>query len=326
MLGKTAVMSYISAPFQADHPLNTTDLNNCRLCPRHCGVDRTGSLRGFCGAGALPRIFRHGPHFGEEPPVSGTRGSGTVFFSHCTLRCFYCQNYPWSQEHAGQDLSTAQLRAIFVGLAEQGCHNWNLVSPTPWLPQIRAAVEPLFERDRRLPFVYNTSGFESTETLDAYRDLVDVALTDLRYANAKTAEQASQAGGYVEVARTALRWFWRELGPLQLDSEGLARRGTICRLLVLPGLANEAVDNLAWIARNIGTDLHISVMSQYTPVHAAAQHDGWNRRVTAGEYRRVTDAAEELGFENGWIQPYEAADAKELLGCRMPAGEGAVGQ
>ena len=302
------------------------DGHACRLCPRCCGVDRAGGERGYCGAGAVARVFRHGSHFGEEPPVSGTRGSGTVFFSHCTLRCIYCQNFPWSQEHRGEEMSVDRLRAILAELAEQGCHNWNLVSPTPWLPVILAAAEPLIARDSRLPFVYNTSGFESLETLAAYRDLADIALTDLRYARPETAAEASDAGGYVMAARETLKWFWRELGPLQVDADGSARRGTICRLLVLPGHADEAVENLAWIRRHIGTDLHISLMSQYTPVFRAAGRPGWNRRVTAEEYGRVTDAAESMGFENGWIQPPVAAVDTKLLGCEMPAGEGTTGE
>jgi putative pyruvate formate lyase activating enzyme len=223
-------------------------------------------------------------------------------------------------------LSVEALRTLFAELADQGCHNWNLVSPTPWLPQIREAVAPLIARDRRLPFVYNTSGFETTETLAAYRDLVDVALTDLRYAHAATAMEASHAGEYVETARETLKWFWQELGPLRLDADGVARRGTICRLLVLPGHADEAVENLAWIARHIGTGVHISVMSQYTPVYRAAERTGWDRRVTEHAYRRVTDAVESLGFENGWIQPHEAVDDTTLLGCEMPAGKGSVGE
>ncbi|MDD5706602.1 MAG: radical SAM protein [Kiritimatiellae bacterium] len=275
----------------------------------------------------MPRIFRHGPHFGEEPPLTGRRGSGTVFFSHCTLRCIYCQNYPWSQEHAGADCDSADLRAKFARMAAQGCHNWNLVSPTPWLPSIREAVEPLIHNDTHPPFVYNTSGFESQETLAAYRELIDIALTDLRYADPRTAAEGSGTARYVERAREALAWFWRELGPLRTDDEGLAVSGTICRLLVLPGHAAEAVENLQWIARHIGTELHVSVMSQYVPVHLAAKHAGsWSRRVTESEYGAVTEAVERLGFDNGWIQPLDAAEPTDLLGCKMPTGAGAVGE
>lgn len=304
----------------------TEAMKGCRLCPRACGADRLNGRAGYCGAGLLPRVFRHGPHFGEEPPLTGTRGSGAVFFSHCTLRCVYCQNYPWSQLAQGEDLENDRLTAIFRGLAEQSCHNWNLVSPTPWLPQIAAALAPLIRDGIRLPIVYNSSGFESAETLAAYQDLIDIALVDLRYAEAATAKTASDASAYVAAARETVRWFWNRLGPLHTDDRDVATRGVICRVLVLPGHADEAVANLAWLAETAGTQVHVSVMSQYTPVHNAARLPGWDRRVSAEEYARVTEAVGTLGFENGWVQEYDEAAATDLLGCEMPAGAAAVGR
>ena len=298
----------------------------CRLCPRACGIDRLAGQTGYCKASVLPRVFRYGPHFGEEPPISGTRGSGTVFFSHCTLRCVYCQNHPWSQGGQGDDLSTEALRALFRGLAEKGCHNWNLVSPTPWLPQIREAVEPLIRAGISLPFVYNTSGFEAQETLEAFFDLANIALIDLRYATPESAFEGSDARSYVESARRAVLWFWNRLGPLETTSDDIAERGVICRLLALPGRVNEAVANLEWLARNVGTDVAISVMSQYTPVHRAARLEGWSRAVREEEYALLTEAAADLGFENGWIQDFEGEAPADLLGQAMPAGEGAVGR
>ena len=300
-------------------------LSSCRLCPRACGADRLAGQTGYCKAGALPRVFRYGPHFGEEPPVSGTRGSGTVFFSHCTLRCVYCQNHPWSQAGQGDDLSVAELRDLLKGIAEKGCHNWNLVSPTPWLPQIREAATPLIRAGISLPFVYNTSGFEVPETLEAFSDLADIALIDLRYASSASAFEGSDARSYVEASRRAFLWFWNRLGLLEMDREGIARRGVICRLLALPGRVTEAVANLEWLAKHAGNEVHISVMSQYTPVHRAAGLEGWNRTVSEDEYALLTEAAEDLGFENGWIQEFEGNAPADLLGQMMPAGEGAVG-
>jgi len=257
----------------------------------------------------------------------GKRGSGTVFFSHCTMRCVYCQNYLWSQEAQGDDLEIPALAALFRSLAEQGCHNWNLVSPTPWLPQIQAALSLVFKDGIRLPIVYNSSGFESTQTLTSYRELADIALVDLRYAEKNTAREASECPNYVDASREAVMWFWRQLGPLQTDADGIAGRGTICRVLVLPGHAGEAIANLRWLAQAIGTDVHVSVMSQYMPVHRATGLPGWNRRITAEEYAQVTAVVEELGFDNGWIQEYEEAAAPDdLLGCNMPAGEAMVGR
>ncbi|MCL1920029.1 MAG: radical SAM protein [Kiritimatiellaeota bacterium] len=300
-------------------------MSACELCPRRCGTDRAAGQTGYCGAGAAPRVFRYGPHFGEEPPVSGTRGSGTVFFSHCTMRCVYCQNHPWSQGGLGEDLTAEGLREIFRGLAKKGCHNWNLVSPTPWLPQIKEAAGPLIQVGNALPFVYNTSGFESPKVLDAFADLIDVALVDLRYASPETAAEGSGARDYVEASRQTLTWFWNRLGALQTDAEGIAVRGVICRILALPGRVDEAVANLAWLAAEIGTGVHVSVMAQYTPVHRALEMDGWRRRIRADEYARLTGAAEELGFENGWIQDFEGDAPDGLLGQTMQAGEGAVG-
>jgi putative pyruvate formate lyase activating enzyme len=310
----------------SDSRLPTSDpLSACRLCPRACGVDRLAGKTGYCRAGLLPRVFRYGPHFGEEPPISGTRGSGTVFFSHCTLRCLYCQNHPWSQAGQGDDLTIDALRDIFRTLAQKGCHNWNLVSPTPWLPQIGEAVTPLIRAGISLPFVYNTSGFEAPETLEAFSELADIALIDLRYARPETAAEGSDARQYVDASRQALLGFWNRLGPLETDADGIASRGVICRLLALPGRVSEAIANLEWLARQIGSGVHISVMSQYTPVHHAALTDGWNRTVREEEYALLTEAAGDLGFENGWIQEFEGEAPADLLGQTMPAGEGAVG-
>ncbi|HPS09705.1 MAG TPA: radical SAM protein [Kiritimatiellia bacterium] len=288
-------------------------------------MNRLAGQLGYCKAGIQPRVFRYGPHFGEEPPVSGTRGSGTVFFSHCTLRCVYCQNHPWSQGGQGDDLSAEALRDIFQRLAEKGCHNWNLVSPTPWLPQIRAAVAPLIRAGISLPFVYNTSGFEATETLKSFSELADIALIDLRYATPDAAAEGSDAQNYVEAARRAFLWFWDRLGPLQTDADGIAKRGVICRLLALPGRVSEAVANLEWLAEHAGTDVHVSVMSQYTPVYRAMRLSGWDRKVSEDEYALLTEAAADLGFENGWIQEFEGDAPADLLGQAMSAGEGAVG-
>ena len=298
---------------------------SCTLCPRMCGADRTAGRTGVCGAGAKLRLFRYGPHHGEEPPISGERGSGTLFFSHCPLKCLYCQNYPWSQQGQGEDITVARLTEIMAELRDKGCHNWNLVTATQWLPLVREAAVPLIASGKRLPFVYNTSGYERLETLEEYADLIDIALTDLRYATPELARRGSAAADYVDVARRALLWFCSRLGPLDVDVEGIARKGVICRLLVLPYHPEEAIANLRWIAENIGTELDVSVMSQYTPVHRAAQNGEFGRRVTREEYEMVTDEAERLGFENGWIQPYEDDASSSLIGCEMSAGEGVVG-
>lgn len=291
----------------------------CRLCPRQCGVDRAASRVGYCGAGDRLQVFRSGPHAGEEPPISGERGSGTIFFSRCTLRCCYCQNHPWSQDGQGAEWTEEDLVRELTRLRETGCHNWNLVSPTPWWP----AILPALERVRaggRIPVVCNTSGYERPEMVAALAGAVEVYLTDLRYARPETAGAASDAADYVAVSRMALKAMWREAGPLELDEAGMARRGTICRILILPGHAGEAVESLEWVAREIGTDLAISLMAQYTPAYRACAMPPWNRGITMREYRQVTEAMEALGFSLGWIQEFGGPPPDGLLGHTMPAG------
>lgn len=307
-------------------PPSKNPLAACRLCPRGCGADRLAGKVGWCRSGARARVFRWGPHFGEEPPISGTNGAGTIFFSNCTLGCLYCQNHPWSQQGKGEDMSAARLAEIMAELSAKGCHNWDLVSPTPWLPMIREAASIYPASDKRLPFVYNSSGFESLDALDEYQDLADIALTDLRYSSPDLAAYASGSREYVDAARLALLWFCTHLGPLETDANGIAKRGVICRLLVLPGHPEEAVNSLRWIADNIGPELCVSVMSQYTPVWHAVGNGDWGRKVTRDEYQKVTDEAERLGFETGWIQPFDAEDDESLLGCEMSAGEGQAGR
>ena len=292
----------------------------CRLCPRACGVDRENGKTGFCGAGALPRVFRWGPHFGEEPPLVGEHGSGCLFFSRCTMKCLYCQNSPWSWKGGGEDITIPRLTEILRELAvKDRCSNWNLVSPTPYLPFIRAAVAPLLAEGIRLPFVWNSSGYESVETLEAYADLCDTALFDLRYSRDETARAASAAPNYVAAARAAIRWAYGRTAS-RTDLPPL-----IVRILVLPGHAEEAIESLAWLATELSAQIPISVMSQFTPAYRALDTPPFNRKVTPEEYESVAEAATDFGFENGWFQGYEAADpALALLGENMPGGHGTV--
>lgn len=280
----------------------------CELCPRRCG-----KRPGYCGAGEAPRVFRWGPHFGEEPPITGERGSGCVFFSRCTMKCLYCQNSPWSWKGEGKDLTIPELTRIFRDLAvKDRVENWNLVSPTPYLPFIREAVEPLLKEGLRLPFVWNSSGYERVETLEEYRQLCDFALFDLRYARNETAIAASAAPNYVECARDAVKWAAENASP-------------IIRILVLPGHAEEAIENLAFLATEVTNEIPVSIMAQYTPAYKALSTPPFDRVVTQEEYESVTEAAADFGFENGWIQGYEAADPKlALLGENMTADHGSV--
>ncbi len=295
-------------------------MRNCELCPRRCGV-----RPGYCGAGNAARVFRWGPHFGEEPPLVGERGSGCVFFSRCTLKCLYCQNSPWSWKGGGVDKTVPELTEIFRELAVRDrCENWNLVSPTPYLPFIREAVRPLFEEGIRLPFVWNSSGYERVETLEEYKELCDWALFDLRYASNKTALAASSAPNYVESARAAVKWAWKKAAGTT-GTSGTAAGGLIVRILVLPGHADEAIENLAWLATEVSNEVAVSVMAQYTPAYKGLVTPPFDRPVTRAEYESVTEAAADFGFENGWIQGYEASDPKlALLGENMGPEHGTV--
>ena len=312
-------------------------IGKCELCPRRCG-----KRPGFCGAGEAPRVFRWGPHFGEEPPLTGERGSGCVFFSRCTMKCLYCQNSPWSWRGEGVDKTIPELTAIFRELAvKDRVENWNLVSPTPYLPFIREAVKPLFDEGIRLPFVWNSSGYERVETLEEYSDLCDWALFDLRYSRDETARRASGTPDYVEHARAAVKWAWEKgkkgIGAGQPEKDfnhhctptpptyTSSSVNLIVRILVLPGHADEAIENLAWLATELSNEIPVSIMSQFTPAYKALETPPFNRGVTEEEYASVTEAAADFGFENGWIQGFGAADPKlALLGENMPAAHGVV--
>ena len=302
-------------------------LGVCELCPRRCAVGRfsPGGVRGWCGAADVPRVFRWGSHFGEEPPLVAGGGSGCVFFSRCTMKCLYCQNSPWSWKGGGEDKTIPELTAIFRELAvKDKCANWNLVSPTPYLPFIREAVAPLIAEGIRLPFVWNSSGYERVETLEEYSALCDWALFDLRYSRNETAIEASAAPNYVEASRAAVKWAWDkckvESAKCKVENGGL-----IVRVLVLPGHADEAIENLAWLATEVSNEVAVSVMAQYTPAYKGLETPPFDRPVTKEEYEDVTEAAADFGFENGWIQGYEASDPKlALLGENMPRGHGSV--
>ena len=282
------------------------NLSQCELCPRRCG-----RRPGFCGAEDKLRIFRWGPHFGEEPPISGERGSGCIFFSRCTMTCLYCQNSPWSWKGGGKDYSVEELAAIMRKLAvEDKVGNWNLVSPTPYLPFIRESAAILKAEGIQLPFVWNSSGYERVETLEEYSDLCDTALFDLRYSRDETSVLASAAPNYVSAAREAVKWASKNAK-------------VIVRILVLPGHAHEAVENLNWLAKEVSNEIAVSIMSQYTPAYGAISLPPFNRRVTEEEYESVVDAADNLGFENGWIQGFESSDSEmQLFGENMNAGYG----
>jgi len=274
----------------------------CDLCPHECGVNRIRGEHGVCGAALQPRIASANVHKGEEPPISGTSGSGTIFFSGCSLKCRFCQNFPISQLFNGEDITVSKLAERMLRLQSQGVHNINLVTPTHYLPQLLAALYQAIPQGFCLPIVWNCSGYEKVDALRLLDGVVDVYLPDMKYADDAVAVRLSSAPGYRAINRAAVSEMLRQVGHLQLDDDGLAVRGLIIRHLVLPnGLAGTR-DTLQWIAENLGHETHISLMKQYFPAHRALETEGVDRKVTDDEYDQAVECLEEFELENGWVQ------------------------
>ncbi len=277
-------------------------LSVCRLCPRECGVHRLEGERGFCGAGRLARVAAVSVHPGEEPPISGTRGSGTIFFSHCNMKCLFCQNYPISQYGNGREMDAETLAGEMLRLRERGVHNVNFVTPTPHVPQMMEAVLLARGKGFDLPVVYNTNGYDALETLAILDGIVDIYLPDAKYLSVELADAASATPDYARHNTAAISEMVRQVGFLSMGDDGIAARGVLVRHLVLPGRVGETEAVLEHLAERHGTELPLSLMGQYFPAWRAAAADGFGRKVTRKEYDRAIDAAERLGFRNVFIQ------------------------
>jgi len=277
-------------------------LKSCDLCPHNCGVNRIKGERSICGAALKPRIASANLHRGEEPPISGTRGSGTIFLSGCSLKCRFCQNFPISQLGAGSELTTRELAGKMIALQKRRAHNINFVTPTHFLPQILAALWLAIPLGFRLPIVWNSSGYEKANVLPLLEGIVSIYLPDMKYADSDSAVAISSAPGYREINRAAVMEMFRQTGHLQLDEHGIAVRGIIIRHLVLPGGRAGTAETLKWIAENLGQEVHVALMSQYFPAHKAIKSKGLDRPLDHAEYEAATAALEEFGLENGWVQ------------------------
>ncbi len=278
---------------------------NCTLCPRNCGIDRY-QVVGRCGAGAEMTIARAALHHWEEPPISGERGSGTVFFSGCNLGCIYCQNRQISRQAVGEKASPAALAEIFARLEGEGAHNINLVTPTHFRPAILEAVEIYRKNGGVLPIVYNTSGYETVESVRALRGTVDIYLADLKYAERASAAAFSKAADYPEVARQALREMVDAVGEPRLDQAGMLQKGVIVRLLVLPSIEHEAMMNLKWLKEQFGDQIILSLMNQYTPIGADLPKE-LQQPLEDSAYQSVVRYARTLNFKYAYIQEGETA-------------------
>lgn len=275
----------------------------CRLCPRGCNADRINE-RGYCGVPDEILLARASVHLWEEPPISGTKGSGTVFFSGCSLGCVYCQNYEISHEAKGKAISEERLGEIFRELVSKGVHNINLVNPTHYAHKI---IRVLKKEKPTVPVVYNSSGYERVSTLKGLEGLVDVYLPDFKYISPDRSEKYSDAADYFDFASKALLEMKRQCPENIFDSSGIMQKGMIIRHLVLPQNTNQSIKILEWIRDNLGTDTLISLMSQYTPCGEADKYKELTRKITAREYEKVVSAAEEMGFKNIFTQDYASA-------------------
>ncbi len=293
--------------------MKANEYKSCSLCARGCRVDRSIS-RGFCGMGDMPAVARAALHMWEEPIISGTRGSGTVFFSGCSLACEFCQNREISLGKAGTPVSVERLAEIMLSLKAEGAHNINLVTPTHFIPSVRRAIILAKERGLDIPIVYNTGSYDTPEALRTLAGLVDIYLPDLKYYTSRAAA-LSAAPDYPSVARKAIAEMVRQTGTPVVDGSGIMRRGTVVRILLLPGHVAEAKLSLSYLYKTYGDKIYISLMSQYTPMPKMSSP--LDRRVTRAEYRELCDYAAALGVKNCFTQ-----DISSSAKAYIPAFDG----
>ncbi len=284
-----------------------TLMDPCRLCPRECGARRRAGETGFCGAGPVLKLASWNAHHGEEPPISGTHGSGTLFTSHCTLGCIFCQNFPFSQLHNGEEIPPDRLVKILTQLSRRGVHNFNLVTPAHFAPHLLEGILRARETALPLPIVYNTSGYERLEVLELLDGLVDIWLPDIKYADNEIALKFSRCADYVEHNRAALKAMFRMTGggKLELDDDGLATAGMIIRHLVLPERLSGTKASFEWLKSELGTGVHISLMCQFFPAFKSHDIPPLDRGITHDEYLEAIETVERLGFENVLAQDPE---------------------
>lgn len=272
-------------------------LNPCQLCPRECKVNRLKGEIGNCKAGFRPKVSSYHQHFGEEFCLVGRFGSGTIFFTHCNLHCIYCQNYDISQLGLGREINIKALAQMMLDLQELGCHNINLVTPTPWVPQIIEALAIAQENGLHLPVVYNCGGYESIKTLKLLEDIIDIYMPDIKYGNNENGEKYSKVPDYWDVVRQALKEMHRQVGDLIIE-DGIATKGLIIRHLVLPNNLAASESVFRFISREISKNSFINVMDQYHPSYRANEYRELNRRISPEEYRNTLRILEQFGLSD----------------------------
>ena len=287
-------------------------LSECDICPRECGANRLAGKTGKCNSGLLPAVSSFCAHHGEEPVLSGTKGSGTVFFGNCNMRCVYCQNHQISQDPKAQQQNEIEPRVLaerMIHLQDSlGCHNINLVTPSHLVPQIVRALLYAVPLGLKIPLVYNTSSYDSTQTLRELDGVISIYLADLRYASDEYARKYSRVHHYMESSRSAIKEMYRQVGDLEVDEYGVARKGLIIRHLILPNDIAGSEESLRWLVDEISPQIAISIMSQYYPTHRAPKYPLLNRRISPSEYAEVVKMVERLGIVNGWMQGMQSSD------------------
>jgi putative pyruvate formate lyase activating enzyme len=271
-------------------------LSDCRICPRHCGVNRRADEKGRCGAGKDLEVASFGAHFGEERPLVGRNGSGTIFFAHCNLKCSFCQNYDISHPGDRAPAAPDNVAKIMLALQQQGCHNINFVTPTHYVPQILAALLPAAEGGLRVPLVYNTGGYDSVETLRLLDGVVDIYMPDLKFMDSDPAGRYMEAPDYPAVVKAAIEEMHRQAGDLRLDGEGVAQRGLLVRHLVFPGGLANTREAMRFLATRISRDTYVNVMNQYHPCGTITRRDPAGRAPSRQEFREAIQAAMEEGI------------------------------
>lgn len=279
----------------------------CNACPRNCNADRK-TKTGFCGADQNIKVAKAYLHEWEEPFISGSKGSGTVFFSHCNLKCVFCQNFKISAEGFGKNLSQDELYDVFVSLEQKGANNINLVTASHFVPYILPVLKK-FKTNSNLPVIYNCGGYESVDTLKMLDGIVDVYLPDMKYVDSRISAKYSHAPDYFEKNVLAVKEMKRQQ-PKDVFCDGLIKKGVVIRHLVMPNLVDQSRKVLDWIADNLGTDTFVSLMAQYQPFYRACEFDEINRKITEREYNRVLQYAEQKGFENILCQEMTSSDEK----------------
>ena len=281
---------------------------SCTLCPRYCQCNRTCSS-GLCGGGSQVKVARAAPHFWEEPCISGTHGSGTVFFSGCSLGCVFCQNTEISHQLKGQQFTIPQLANLYLTLAEKKVHNINLVTPTHYWPWIQESLALAKSQGLNLPIVWNTSGYETVEAIESLASCVDIWLADLKFHSSSLSYRVAKASDYFLVASAALKSICHQTGPLKYNATGILQQGTIIRILVLPGQYKDAIALLNWIAESISPECFaLSILRQYTPPEGVLLSPPFSRKLSSYEYQKVLDAALKLGFTNALTQDRDSAN------------------